>query len=484
MIAELAPYPSYKGSSVPWLGEVPQHWEVRRLSAIGGLSKGNGGSKEDEVIAGVPCIRYGDLYTTHTFFIQSSRSFLAPERAEDYTPVHFGDVLFAASGETIDEIGKSAVNLIQSEARCGGDVILFRPKLEVNARYMGYATDCRPAAAQKASFGRGITVKHIYGDKLKYLAIALPPLSEQSAIVRFLDYVDRRIRRYIRAKQKLIKLLEEQKQAIIHRAVTRGLDPGVRLKPSRVEWLGEVPEHWEVRQVSSVSNVVRGGSPRPAGSPVYFNGTVEPWITVSEITKDSCMHLVSTSSLLTAEGVKRSRTIEKGTLLLTNSGATLGIPKISTIRGCINDGVAALLRLRPTVNREFLYFYLATQTAHLKAWVDLGAQPNLNTQIIGGWPVPLPPIDEQAKIAEHVQRAIPQLARGVGEAAQTINLLREYRTRLIADVVTGKLDVREAAARLPDESEESESFDDIAALTESQEDADDADLAGSAGAEA
>ena len=139
-IADLKPYPAMKDSGVPWLGEVPEHWEVRKLGQIGRLSKGNGGNKEDEVATGVPCVRYGDLYTTHTYFIRKSRSFVTPARANDYTRIVFGDVLFAASGETIDEIGKSAVNLIQSEARCGGDVILFRPGREVEARYMGYAT--------------------------------------------------------------------------------------------------------------------------------------------------------------------------------------------------------------------------------------------------------------------------------------------------------------------------------------------------------
>ena len=263
MIADLKPYPAMKDSGVEWLRAVPEHWEVRRLGQIGRLSKGNGGNKEDEVSLGVPCVRYGDLYTTHTHFILKSRSFVSMAKAEDYTPITFGDVLFAASGETIDEIGKSAVNLMQSEACCGGDVILFRSERQVEARYMGYATDCRPAAAQKATMGRGITVKHVYGDQLKYLTLALPPLSEQAAIVRYLDHVDRRIRRYIRAKQKLVKLLEEQKQALIHQSVMRGLDPNVRTgqpypsyKPSGVEWIGDVPEHWaeaiKIKYVSSL----------------------------------------------------------------------------------------------------------------------------------------------------------------------------------------------------------------------------------------
>jgi type I restriction enzyme, S subunit len=188
--------------------------------------------------------------------------------------------------------------------------------------------------------------------------------------------------------------------------------------------------------------------------------------------------LNSTSTRLTTAGSKFSRTIESGTLLLTNSGATLGVPKISLIRGCINDGVAAFLRMRPEVSKEFLYYYLTTQTTHLKAWVDTGAQPNLNTQIIGGWPVLLPPGVAQDEIVGHVQRETAVLAKAVDKAAHQISLLNEYRTRLISDVVTGTLDVREAAARLPQEADELESLDDVGLLTEGDAEIEDADPQG------
>ena len=127
MIPGLKPYPAMKDSGVDTLGAVPVHWEVTKLGRVGRFFKGNGGTKEDEVPTGIPCIRYGDLYTRHNYFIHDSRACISEERASDYTPIEYGDVLFAASGETIDEIGKSAVNLIEGEACCGGDVIIFRP---------------------------------------------------------------------------------------------------------------------------------------------------------------------------------------------------------------------------------------------------------------------------------------------------------------------------------------------------------------------
>ena len=247
MAAELKPHPAYKDSGVEWLGTVPAHWEVRHLGRIGRFSKGGGGTKEDATEHGVPCVRYGDLYTHHRFFITASRTCVSPELAATvYTPIQYGDVLFAGSGETIDEIGRSAVNLIRGPVCCGGDVIIFRPSIDAEARFLGYVADCSASVHQKACIGRGFTVVHIYSSDLKYMTVAVPPVPEQAAIVRFLDHADRRIRRYIQAKETLIALLQEQKQAVIHRAVTRGLDPNVRLKPSGVDWLGEVPARWKV----------------------------------------------------------------------------------------------------------------------------------------------------------------------------------------------------------------------------------------------
>ena len=184
------PYRAYKDSGVPWLGQVPEHWEVQPLGQIGRLFKGNGGSKADEVSEGIPCVRYGDLYTRHEFFIQKTKACVAPPRAPSYTTIRYGDVLFAASGETIEDIGRSAENLLDCDARCGGDVLLLRPKRDFEPGFLGYAANSPASRNQKACMGRGFTVVHIYGSELKRLILGIPPLPEQSAIVRFLDHAD------------------------------------------------------------------------------------------------------------------------------------------------------------------------------------------------------------------------------------------------------------------------------------------------------
>ena len=462
MIADLKPYPAMKDSGVPWLGEVPAHWEVRRLGEFGAFSKGNGGSREDEVSSGIPCVRYGDLYTTHQYFIERSRAFVSSEISNKYTSIKYNDVLFAASGETIDEIGKSAVNLIRSEARCGGDVILFRPQREVVARYLGYATDCLPAAIQKATMSRGVTVIHIYTHELKNLRLALPPLPEQTAIVRFLDHADRRIQRYIRAKQKLIALLEEQKRAIIHQAVTGQVDvrtgqPYPAYKASGVEWLGEVPKKWKAVPLQRITLDRCDG---PFGSGLKSSHYADQGIRVVRLQNighgkfnDSDAAFISPDHYATLG----DHSVEAGDVLI----AGLGDANHPDGRACVapRSIVPAMVkadcfRFRLTqnlVDPEFVALQLTATAPAASAILSKGATRQRTTlQSTSARLVGIPSVPEQALLVEYVKARTSRIGAMEQAAEHEINLLREYRTRLIADVVTGKLDVREAAAALPE----------------------------------
>jgi type I restriction enzyme S subunit len=161
-----------------------------------------------------------------------------------------------------------------------------------------------------------------------------------------------------------------------------------------------IPYGWKKKLISDFSNVVRGGSPRPAGSPLYFNGDYLPWITVKEVTKDNSKFLTRTESFLTKAGSERTRIIEAGTFILTNSGATLGVPKITKIKAGANDGIAMILEPQGATN-DFLYFYFSSLTKFLRESAAPGnGQPNLNTEIIGNLPILLPPLPEQKSIAD------------------------------------------------------------------------------------
>ena len=225
------PYSTYRDSGVEWLGDVPEHWEVPQLGRLGSFFKGGGGTKEDEVDDGLPCVRYGDLYTQHDFLIRHSRAGIAEESTGRYRRLQYGDLLFAGSGETIEEIGKSAVSLIEGPAYCGGDVIGFRPHVVTDATFLGYAADCSPATYQKlACMGRGVTVMHIYSSELKHLLIALPPHGEQQAIAAFLDHETAKIDSLITKNRLLLDRLAEYRTALITRTVTKGLPPKLPVK--------------------------------------------------------------------------------------------------------------------------------------------------------------------------------------------------------------------------------------------------------------
>jgi type I restriction enzyme, S subunit len=186
------------------------------------------------------------------------------------------------------------------------------------------------------------------------------------------------------------------------------LDEEGTLKKDKAVWDGlpserphEIPVNWVWTCLQDIFEISRGGSPRPAGDPRYFGGPI-PWITVREITKDGEKYLVGTESGLTEEGATRSRFIAPGDLLLTNSGATLGVPKISSIRACMNDGVAVLRRFHTVEVNDYAYLYLQSQTGAFRNVNQGMGQPNLNTTIIASWPFPLPPAAEQRRIVSRV----------------------------------------------------------------------------------
>ncbi len=428
MNPRLPSYADYKPTGFEWLGDVPTHWEMVQLGRIGKFSKGSGGTKADEVPEGVPCIRYGDLYTSHKFHIHDSRSCVTETAALNYTPLRYGDVLFAGSGETIEEIGKSAVNLIEQPACCGGDVILFRSERDMDAVFSGYAIDCPQSQYQKSTMGRGITVMHIYGSELKHLWLPLPPLPEQHAIARYLDHVDRRIQRYIDTKEKLIALLQEARQATIHRAVTRGLNPDVPLKPSGVDWLGDVPAHWEVKKLRYLAHITTGE-----------RDTVDR--------KDDGKYPFFV----------RSQTVERidtwsydGEAVLT-AGDGVGVGRVfHYVNGKFDfhQRVYKFSSFSSVIGRFFFHYFKAMLRFEVLQGTAKSTVDSLRLPMLQNLPIVVPPIAEQRAIAAHLDKATAAIDAAIDTARRQVEYMHEYRASLIAHVVTGKLDVRAVAEQI------------------------------------
>ena len=450
MTQHLRPYADYIDSGIASLGKVPAHWEVRRLGQMGRIWKGQGGSKADETSAGISCVRYGDLYTSHEFFIQSTRSAIPEAVAESYTPIEFGDLLFASSGETIDDIGKSAVSLMRSEARCGGDVLVFRSRYPVDARYLGYTVGCRPVVVQKAAMGRGITIMHIYADQLKRLALPLPPLPEQTSIARFLDYMDGRIRRAIREKEKLLALLQEQQGAAIEQAVTGGIDlrtgePFTAYKDSGVDWLPKVPAEWERHRLKALLQTVDQRS--STGSETLLSLRRDHGVVVY------AEHFTRPPTATSLVGFKL---VTAGQLVVNRLQANNGLVFRSDLDGLVSPDYSVFQR-RPGKAFHMRYLSDLLRTTRCRAHFRREST-GLGTGTAGflrlyddrflATTVYLPTKAAQERILDWSDSTTARTARRIDRANRQIALLREYWGRLVADVVTGKVDVRKSTADL------------------------------------
>ena len=287
--------------------------------------------------------------------------------------------------------------------------------------------------AERWSYGIASDMWSLRPEHFKMVHFCLPPLPEQRAIVRYVDYVDRRIRRYVSAKWKLIALLEEEKQAIINQAVTRGLDPNVLLKPSGVEWLGDVPEHWEVSRVKTeflslnhrripLSAIERGAMSIRRYDYYGASGVIDK-------VED---YLFNDELLLIAE--------DGANLILRN----LPLAIIARGKYWVNNHAHILKPRRGNLE----YLAVVMEGLDLRRWISGAAQPKLTQDRLMSISIAVPPRFEQDEIIARAKAETSGLTATIACARRQIELVQEYRTRLVADVVTGKLDVREAATQL------------------------------------
>jgi len=278
------------------------------------------------------------------------------------------------------------------------------------------------------------------------ICLPLPPLAEQAAIVRYLDRADERIQRAISAKERLIELLTEQRQAVIRRAVTRGLDPNVRLKDSGVEWLGDVPGHWEVKRLSYLASKFGSGI-TPRGGATVYQETGIPFLRSQNIHFDGLrLEDVAYISEELHNELAASH-VTPGDVLLNITGASIGrvcsVP-MELVEANVNQHVCIIRPRNEYVLSNFLSAYLSTPTIQGEIQIQQSgaSREGLTLQSIRGFLIPLPSLAEQTAIARHIDRATADIDAATSNAQRQIDLLREYRTRLIADAVTGRVDVR------------------------------------------
>ena len=438
MITNLKPYSAMKDSGVEWLGEVPEHWEVRRLKAD---------------VANVV-----DQTTDHS----TSELYVALEHVESWTgriretdpDVSFdsqvkrfkaGDVLFGKLRPYLAKVARPDQNGV-----CVGEFLVLRPRgSKLDSCYVEQFLRSKPIIDVITASTFGAKMPRADWSFIGNIKQLHPSPPEQVAIVCYLDHVNRRVRRFVRAKHKLIGLLEEQKQAVIHRAVTRGLDPDVPLKDSGVKWLGKVPEHWEVLRTRYLFKEVDLRS--TAGEETHLSMSQRLGLVPSHMVKRT----------LISESYAGGKLCRQNDLVLNRLKAHLGVFALAKQPGVISPDYSVFRKRRPLA---MTYFERVLRSPECRIDLRIRAKGivegfwRLYTDDFYDIRLPVPPVEEQEKIVDAIEEVTADIKITIDHASREIKLLREYRTRLIADVVTGKLDVREAAAQLPTDDEGQESI--------------------------
>ncbi len=430
MLTNVQPYPYYRPSYVNWLGYLPEHWEVRRLKQVCQLAYGDSLSAEDRIAGDVPVYGSNGQIGVHNAANTLSPCIIVGRKGS------FGKVTY---------LGRDAFAI---------DTTFFIDDRYTDADlgWLAYAL----ALLGLDSISHDSAVPGLNRNDAYESILPLPPLPEQWTIVRYLDHVDRRIRRYVDAKRKLITLLEEEKQAVINQAVTRGLDPNVRLKPSGAEWLGDVPEHWDVLRVGRFSKIGNGSTPS-RGNAAYWTDGVHPWLNSSSVNQGVITRADQFVTDLALRECHLPR-LHPGSVLvgITGQGKTRGMAAVLSIDATINQHMAFITPDMTRVSSHYLQMCLTAAYSELRAISDDSGSTKgaLTCEDIKRFKVVLPPREEQDRLVSEVRREFAGVDATIGRTRRQIELVQEYRTRLIADVVTGKLDVREAAEYLPDEAED------------------------------
>lgn len=439
----LKPHSKYKGTGEPWLGDIPAHWDTAKLKHI--LAERNE--------RGFPAEPLLAATQTKGVVLKSDYGTRTVEAMKDLhllKLVRIGDFVISLRSF------QGGIEFARTQGIISPAYTILYPRDSAVHGYLAALFKSRPFIGNLSLYVTGIRQgQNIDYVKLGRSSIPLPPPAEQASIVRFLGAVDRKVNRFIRAKRRLIEVLTEQKQAIITRAVTKGSNPNVRLKPSGIDWLGDVPEHWEMWQIGHFADVGNGSTPS-RGNMAYWTGGTFPWLNSSTVNART----ISTSDQFVTDTALRECHLPRvpaGSVLvaITGQGKTRGMAAVLTIEATINQHLA-FIRPRATgmtATPEYLRLFLHAAYPELRRMSDDSGSTKgaLTCEDLRHFRVALMPRAEQEAVVSAVAEQTHDVDAVIERTEREIDLIREYRTRLVADVVTGKVDVRAVAAMIPDE---------------------------------
>ena len=432
-------YPKYKDSGINWLGRLPEHWEAKSIKHIVSTPITDGPHETpDFPDEGVPFVS-AEAGANGTIDFTKIRGFISPSDHQRYSVKYrpqVDDIYMVKSGATtgVTAIVETGVDFNiwspLAAIRCGESAL---PRFVLNF-------------LRSRNFLEGVTLNWSFGTQqnigmrvIENLPISLPPVAEQKAIAEFLDRETSKIDELVDEQQRLIELLKEKRQSVISHAVTKGLNPHAPLKSSGIEWLGDVPKHWEVKNLRHFADVLRGKfTHRPRNDPAFYDGGF-PFVQTGDITGSS-RYITGFKQTLNERGIAVSKQFPKGTLVMAIA-ANIGDVAILDFPAYFPDSIVVLVPKSGT-ELMFLYYLMIGMKQPMLMTATVSTQMNLNVDQICSLTAACPSTEEQLNIVRHLDEEFQKLDGLTTEAQRAIDLLHERRTALISAAVTGKIDVR------------------------------------------
>lgn len=399
---------------------VKSKWKEYLLRDIGIFRKGSGISRDESQTGTIPAVRYGEIYTTHHNYVRRYKSHISEEVARRALQVKYGDILFACSGETKEDIAKCVAIVDEKEVYAGGDIIVLSPTVKTNPIFLGYILNTADIIRQRAQLAQGDAIVHISVSAIQSIMITMPEYEEQCSIATALSDIDALI-------TNLEKLIAKKK-AIKQGAMQELLTGKRRLKGFRGDWHDIA--------IGSFADVYAGGTPSTA-NPAYWDGDI-PWMSSGELNKKvvSCVQ-----GRITQAGLENSSTriIPAHCVLigLAGQGKTRGTAAYNTISLCTNQSIAAILPNPSEFDSKFLYYYMDTQYKALRELSDGGGgRGGLTKKLIEEFSVRIPvDLEEQVAIAS----VFTDIDYEIEKLVKELNKYRGIKSGMMSELLTGRI---------------------------------------------
>ena len=434
-------YVTYKDTEIDWLGKIPATWNVERIKSIGSVN-GRVGWKAlkaaEYVESGffflsTPNIKEVEIDFVNVNYITAERYYESPE-----IMLEVGDILLVKDGSTLGIV--NVIRCLPAKGTVNSSIAVLRIKKfhSVYGYYFLLSNYIQNVIQLKKD---GMGVPHLFQKDINNFEILVPSLEEQTAIANYLDTKTQAIDKKVSLLAKKIGHYQELRKSLIHETVTRGLDKNVKLKESGIDWIGQIPEHWEVKRLKDiVSTMGCGSTPTTSMSSFYENGTIN-WLNTGDLNDgyvSQTKHMISPEAL---DAYPSMKIFKKGTLVFALYGATIGKLGLLEIETTTNQACCCMSFPYTRINPKYIFNWFLANKENIISLSVGGTQPNVSQGILSFLKITIPPLSEQTQITDYLAEKTSKIAKIITNLQTQITTLKELRKTLINDVVTGKIKV-------------------------------------------